>query len=156
MSDYRLVADTPAPASTPIANDGFLPDIDVASFREVARIRDAVTAPRAREALIGAMIATARDLAPWVAARRAEGAEALTDVAAPTIDGQSILINAYRRAIFCYAKADLVEGYRDVDTTQAGQRRAEDLDGTPGELRRDAIHAIRDILGVGRTAVELI
>ncbi len=156
MSDYRLVAETPAPASAPIANDGFLPDIDVASFREVSRIRDAVTAPRAREALIGAMISAARDLTPWVIARRAEGAATLADVEAPTIDGESILVHAYRRAIFCYAKADLVERYRDVDTTQAGQRRAEDLDETPGELRRDALHAIRDMLGVGRTAVELI
>ncbi len=55
-----------------------------------------------------------------------------------------------------YAKAELVETYRDVDLTGAGQRKVEDAEPSIGELRRDAIHAIRDILGTTRTDIELI
>ena len=36
------------------------------------------------------------------------------------------------------------------------QRKAEDLEPSVTELRRDSIHAIRDMLGVTRTTVELI
>jgi hypothetical protein len=72
------------------------------------------------------------------------------------IDGTSTLVLLYRRAVFTAAKAEVVERYRDVDITGAGQRKVEDLEPSVGELRRDSLHAIRDILGVGRTAVELI
>lgn len=153
---YAVIARTPAAPSAAIVNDGFLPDIDVADFRAKQRVRDSVTPERAREALIAAMITVGRDLRDWVSARRIDGLLSLAAVDAPSIDGISVLEHGYRRAVYCYAKADLVERYRDTDTTQPGIRKLADTDDAPEELRRDAVHAIRDILGVGRTAVELI
>jgi hypothetical protein len=144
--------DTPAPAL--IANDGFFPDIDPAMFREQHRIRDAVTPARAREALIAGILTVGRDLTAWAAGHRAEGILRL--VPASTIDGISTLVLLYRRAVFTAAKAEVVERYRDVDLTGAGQRKAEDLDPSVAELRRDSLHAIRDMLAVTRTCVELI
>lgn len=136
-----------------IANDGWFPDVDPAHFRDQLRVRDSVTPARAREALIGAIIHVADELANW---RAATGAASLATVPAPTVGGESRLVHLYRRAIYCTAKAELVERYRDTDMSQSGQRKAEDLDPAIGELRRDALHAIRDMLKVGRTTVELI
>lgn len=144
------------PASAVIANDGWFPDIDPALFREQQRIREAVTPARAREALIAAILAVGLDLAGWAAGHRAAGAAKLEEIAAPKIDGTSKLVLLYRRAVFTAAKAEVVERYRDIDITSAGQRKAEDLDPSVGELRRDSLFAIRDMLGVGRVAVELI
>lgn len=144
------------PASAPIIDLGFFPDVDPALFREQLRIREAVTPARAREALIAAILAVRRDLAAWSAGRRAEGAAKLEDVLAEQLDGTSCLVLLYRRAVFTAAKAELVERYRDIDITGAGQRKAEDLEPSVGELRRDSLHAIRDILDVTRTTVELI
>ncbi len=146
--------DTPAPAL--IANDGFLPDIDPAMFREQHRIRDAVTPARAREALIAGILTVRRDLAAWAAGHREAGILRLESVPASTIDGISTLVLLYRRAVFTAAKAEVVERYRDIDLTGAGQRKAEDLDPSVAELRRDSLHAIRDMLAVTRTCVELI
>ena len=151
--------DTPAPAL--IVNDGFFPDIDPAMFREQHRIRDAITPARAREALIAAMLTVHRDLAAWSMRHRAAGTLRLEDVrgtdgALSAIDGTSTLVLLYRRAVFTAAKAEVVERYRDVDLTGAGQRKAEDLEPSVSELRRDSLYAIRDILAVGRITVELI
>jgi hypothetical protein len=150
---------TPTPAL--IINDGFFPDIDPAMFREQHRIRDAVTPARAREALIAAILTVYRDLSGFALAHRAAGTLRLADVrfpdgSLPMIDGTSTLVLLYRRAVFTAAKAEVVERYRDVDITGAGQRKAEDLEPSVGELRRDSLHAIRDILQVGRTCIELI
>jgi hypothetical protein len=153
LSDDDAAAD---PASAPIVNDGFFPDVDPASFREQLRIREAVTPARARDTLIAAILTVGRDLRAWSAGQRAIGHAKLADVSADTIDGQSCLILLYRRAVFTAAKAEVVERYRDIDITGAGQRKAEDLEPSVGELRRDSLHAIRDMLDVTRTTVELI
>lgn len=152
-----LPADDDAdPAALPIANDGWLPDIDPAMFREQQRIRDSVTPARAREALIAAMLTVRRDLAAWIVMRRADGRTRLEDVPADTIDGASTLVLLYRRAVFTAAKAEVVERYRDVDLTPAGKAKADELEPSVAELRRDSLYAIRDLLAVGRVTVELI
>lgn len=152
-----LLAPAPAaPAETPIANDGWFPDVDLAAARLALRVKENVTAERLRRALIGAMITVGNDLAAWQATHLAAGRASLGAVPSPLIDGRSRLVLLYERAVGAYAKAELVEGYRDVDLTGDGQRKAEEATPAAGELRRDAIHAIRDILGTGRTAVELI
>ncbi|GAA0672722.1 hypothetical protein FHT00_001678 [Sphingomonas insulae] len=160
MSDFiaTVLSDPadPAPALPPIANDGFFPDIDPVMWREQMRIRDGVTPARMREALIAAIITVGRDLAGWAAARRAEGIASLALVPADTIDGVSVKLLAYRRAVFTAAKAEVVEHYRDIDITGAGQRKSDDLDPSVTELRRDSLHAIRDVLGVTRTTIDLI
>jgi len=153
LPDDNAAAD---PASAPIVNDGFFPNVDPALFREQLRIRDAVTPARAREALIAAILGVGRDLAAWAVTKIADGHDKLASVPSPSIDGTSRLVLLYRRAVFTAAKAELVERYRDTDMTGAGQRKAEDLEPSVGELRRDSLHAIRDILAVTRTTVELI
>ena len=72
------------------------------------------------------------------------------------IDGTSTFVLLYRRAVFTAAKAEVVERYRDIDLTGAGQRKADDIDPSVTELRRDSLHAIRDIRGVTRTTIDLI
>ena len=160
MSDFiaTVLSDPtePAPALPAIENDGWFPDIDLAMWREQMRIRDGVTPARMREAMIAAILTVGRDLAGWAADRRAQGATSLDQVPAPMIDGTSTFVLLYRRAVFTAAKAEVVERYRDIDIPGAGQRKADDLDPSVTELRRDSLHAIRDIRGVTRTTIDLI
>ncbi len=139
-----------------ITNDGWFPDVVPAEFRAQMRIRESVTPTRLREAVLGAMIDVGNNLRNWRAAREAAGAATLAAVPSPQLGGESRLVILYRRAIGATAKADLVERYRDTDLTGAGQRQVGELDQSIDELRRDAIHAVRDMLGVTRTYVELI
>lgn len=154
-----IIPDPAAPDDTVVTNDGFFPDIDLAHFRRATRLRESVTVDRQRDAVLAAIITVGNDLTAWADARRLVGAADLAsvaDVPNPQLGGEARLVILYRRAVYAFAKADLVEGYRDVDTTAPGQRRAEEMDPSIGELRRNGAWAIRDMLGVTRTCVELI
>lgn len=149
----------PPPAATidpVVANDGWFPDIDVAALRRAMRIRESVTPDRLRDAVLGAMITVDNDVTAWRFTQITTGHADLAAVPAPRFGGESRLAILYRRAVGCFAKADVVERYRDIDTTAAGDRKVEDLEPSIDELRRDGRHAIRDLIGTTRTTVELI
>jgi hypothetical protein len=152
-----IVNNGAAPAGDPvITNDGFFPDIDPARFAAEMRVRDGVTPGRRRRALIDAIITVGNQLTGWRETRVLGGIPTLDAVASPKVDGESRLVQLYRSAVFSEAKAKLVEQYRDTDMTKAGKTEVEDLDPSIGELRRDSVHAIRDILGTTRATIELI
>lgn len=147
----------PGASEAPIVNDGFFPDIDPAAVREAARIPSiSITPARLRAAIIGAIMTVEIDLRRYAAAQIAAGHATLADVPAPQLDGKSVQVLRYTRAVALYAKAELIERHRDFDTTAAGGSQADELTPSIGELRRDAQHAVRDITGRGRTVVDLI
>jgi len=147
---------TTPPASATIENDGWWPSIELASVREIVRLNGTVTELRLQEATQAAMLALNQELADWKAAKVAQGAETLLDVPASQIGGESRLVALYRRAVYFYAKADLTERYRDFDTTAAGDRRADDLEATIDDARRNVRWAVSDLLGQSRVTVELM
>lgn len=138
-----------------IGNDGFFPDIDVATLCQEMRIRD-VAPERLRMVICAAIVTVGNDLATFRAEKIGLGFDTLEGVPSLTLAGENISLFLYRRAVGCLAKAELVERYRDVDTTAEGQRKAGELDPTIDELRRDGRHAVRDLLGRTRTTVALI
>jgi hypothetical protein len=148
--------DQPAPTESTIVNDGFFPDIDPAAVREAARIPMNITPARLRAAILGAIMTVESDLRDFAAGSIAAGYVTLALVPAPQLDGQSVQSIRYQRAVALNAKAELIERHRDFDTTAAGGAQADELTPTIGELRRDAIHAVRDILGKSRTTIDLI
>jgi len=135
-----------------IANDGFFPDIDMAAMRLDGTVTDA----RLRLAIVAAMLFVNRALTVW---RAAQSASTLATVSATQIDGDSRLLALYRRAVYCTAKADLIERYRDYDSTAStlsDKKSMEWLDHAPAEQRRNAQWAIADLIGCPRMTVELI
>lgn len=156
-------ATAPAPETeAPIGNADFFPTIDPAHCRDTIRLDGTVTAPRLREALVDAMAWANSELAAWAETQIAAGHAGLEDVPAPHIDGESIKLAKYRRAVYCYAASNLGERYRSYDATGAamtsgasGQKQDANT-ATISDLRRDAAWAIRDSQGLARSVVELI
>jgi hypothetical protein len=146
---------TPAPASSIVTNDGFFPDVDLDQLREQMRLDGTATHARLLGATVLAMVSVNGELEAWKATKVAAGVTSLADTL-PKIGGTSVYVNLYLSAVYRTAKADLTERYRDFDTTKDGQDKAEQLDATIGDDRRHARWAIRDILGIPRTTVELI
>ena len=146
----------PVPEPQHLEHDGWWPGVDLTRLRAEGRLRDSVTGERLRDAAIGAMIWIGEQLVGWRAGHVAVGHTALADVPSVKVAGEKRLIVLYRQAVTAFAKAALVERYRDFDLTAAGDRRVEELDASIGELRRDAIHAVRAMLGRPRTDIELI
>lgn len=148
---------TPSAADEPnLVNDGWFPDIDLAHLRRAARLDGTVTPDRLAHAVVAAVLGINAELAAYKEAQQLAGHESLAAVPAPRIAGESALLAYYRRAVYCSAQADLIERYRDFDTTGAGDKAAEKLELRIDDLRRDVRWAVSDLLGRRRTTVELI
>ena len=139
-----------------LANDGWFPYIDLAKLRATARLDGTVTPDRLRHSAVQGVLSVNRELGRYKDAQRAQGREKLEDVPAPKVDGKSAQVVLYLRAVYCSVQADLVERYRDYDTTGAGDKAADKLELRADDLRRDVRWAISDFLGIRRTTVELI
>ncbi|MEX0738182.1 MAG: head completion/stabilization protein [Pseudohongiella sp.] len=139
-----------------ITNAPFFPDLQLQEFRDSMRLDGTVPDGRAVHALEAAMFDVNRSLSAFMQAQQDLAFQSLEDV--PDADWQPMGTNVrlYLRAVWCLAKANLIERYRDYDSTGKGHDKAEAMDITGDDLRRDAAWAISDIRGVNRTTVELI
>lgn len=158
MSSLIAMPPRPAsPANSVVPGDGWYPDIDCNDLRDVLRLGETVTHPRLRGAIEGAQVTVEGELADWRKEQEREGA---ADLAAVEPDRKSGGIHRltliYTRAVRFHAAAELAETHRDLTATQDGQARADTEATTAEEYLRRATHAVRDILGVTRTTVELI
>ena len=144
----------------PISSGAFWPLVDPVKMREAQRIDSTITAARLRDALIAAISTVNAELSSFRESNIAAGYTTLAAVPADEIDTVSVHVHRYQRAVGCFAKANLIERYRDFDSTAKSgrqtERKTELLEDPIDDLRRDARWAISDIRGIGRTTVELI
>ncbi|MDC7675370.1 head completion/stabilization protein [Asticcacaulis machinosus] len=155
-----FIASPPEPASAPgskVTGGAFWPDIDLNNFRDTMRIGGStIPDPRLIKAIEAAIITVTADLREWRLDKLSEGHPSLAAVSDEEINGEKALVVIWKRAVMSFATADLMETHRDVSATNEGAKRAEEQLPTAADHRRNGVHAIRDILGVSRTTVELI
>lgn len=166
MNDFVSTAPVPAatapkPADPAVASvipgDGWFPEIDLRVAREVMRLQDGtITDARFRDAVVEGIAHTRDVLAEWRADREREGAADLAATLSGEVDGVNVQVSRFRRAVYAWALAWLVERYRGYDTSASGARRAEALDCLPEDARRDAYWAVADIMRRQRVTVDLI
>lgn len=138
---------------TIIKNDGFWPDIDLNQYREESRQDGTLTQPRVIEAALFAINEANDRLSVWRLTQQKQGYLSAAEVPAAN---ESIRIQLYRTAVFCLMQARLTDRFRGFDTTGSGGKRADSLEPTIDNLRRDAAWAINDIQAISRMTVELI
>ena len=150
----------PAPQSEPgsaVSAGDWWPPIDCNAARGVLRLGDVVSHERLVNALRGALVTVLGELAAWKAAQIEAGFTRLADVAPDdVIDDVTILELQFIRAVQFAAAAELAEQYRAITATNEANARADAQELTAADYRRMATHAVRDIIGETRTAVELI
>lgn len=158
MSSFIAVPRSPAsPANSIVEGDGWYPDIDCNAMRDALRLGEMVTHARLSGAIEGAQVTVEGELADWRTGWERAGAANLEAVEPDRKSGGiHRLTLIYTRAVRFHAAAELSETHRDLTATQDGQARAETEATTAEEYLRRATHAVRDILGVTRTVVELI
>lgn len=143
------------PQAATVANDGFFPDIDLPRLRSTARLDGTMTDERLRNAVVEAVISINTELAAWKTAQQLAGVISLAQLE-PKVDGEAVQLRRYLTAIYRTVKADLNEQYRNFDATKSGTDEAEKLEQMVETERRAARWAVRDLLGLPRTTVELI
>lgn len=151
-----VTAPSPTPAETDIAIGSFWPAISPVEIREAQRLDNTVTPARLRPALIESASTTIEALAAWKIAQIELGYTTLSAVPSDEIDGASILVHRFKRAVGSLAKALLMERYRDFDATAKGDKRADALTDPIDDCRRDHLNALADITGRTRCTIELI
>ncbi|WP_193162957.1 head completion/stabilization protein [Enterobacter ludwigii] len=140
-----------------IKNGTFWPEICVNKFAMAMRLDGTATAERLRDALIAAMVNVNRELLPWRTGCESQGYMRLQDVPfIDPVDDESPKVHNYRRAVYCIAKANVTERYRDFDATAKGDRRAAQLETEIADLWRDARWAMRELQGLNHNTVALV
>ena len=129
----------PPPASNEpvIKNTFFFPDIDPKRVREGMRLEQTVAPARLREAIKTGIAETNAELFLWREQQIARGVNTLADVPADDLDGESVRVFYYLRAVTSMATATLYERYRGVDASARGDKKADSIDTTVDELWRD-------------------
>lgn len=139
-----------------LTNSDFWPDIDTGELRAAVRLDGEVSEGRLAHAATEAMARVNDELADWRSTQQQRGYNALTDIPSDTIAGVSVRVQRYRRAVYCTAKALLIEGYRDIDTTREGEKHAEALSTQIDAAWRDSQWALRDVMGLPRCLAEVV
>ena len=139
-----------------VVNSAFWPSINTADMCDAVRLDGQVTESRLLHATTEAMARVNRELRDWQFIQQAAGYTELSEIPAEVIDDQSVLAMRYRRAVYCTAKALLLEGYRDIDTTREGEKHAEALNTQIESVWRDSQWALRDIMGLRRSLAEIV
>lgn len=142
----RFVGAT-APSAVPPITGEFFPSIDVNDFRLAYRADSSYSDETVREALIMAFVNIADDLSVIVHSWQSAGYASLADVPAVQVDGQSILAVRHKTAVCCFAKAQLVDTFKDTDTTKGvGHDRANNHELSSDFWRREGRAAINQLL----------
>ncbi|MCI4223074.1 head completion/stabilization protein [Dickeya dianthicola] len=150
-----------APESAPsqpdlIKNTAFWPDLDMAHFRDAMRTDGTVTPPRLRQAVLTAISEVNAELFEWRQRQLTAGHTTLAEVPGEQLDGEPERLHLYRRAVWCWARANLAERYRDYDATAAGNKRADALEPAIDDLWRDVRWALSRLQSQPHVIVELI
>ena len=140
---------------TRISAGAFWPDIVLRELRLAVRLPGRVTTSRLLHTATGAVAHVTRELEAWQQEQQAAGHQTLADVPAPVINGESVNLWHWRNAVYTATRALILERYRDADTTDKGDRRADALDIQTSDLWRDVSWAISDILCRPRIFAEL-
>lgn len=156
---------TPFPANSDVTDidDGdstvtagsFWPVISLKDLRLAARITGGVTTTRLMHVTTEAVGHVIEQLEEWQINQQRLGYETLQHVPAAEVNGESMKVYRYRRAVYSIARALVIEGYRDVDTTPKGDKDAAALDLQREDLWRDARWGIADIQRKPRVYAEL-
>lgn len=148
------MTDTDDGNATVSAGD-FWPEIALRDLRLAMRLPGRTTTSRLMHAATEAVAHVTGELEDWQAQQEANGFATLATVPARNINGGSIHVYRYQRAVYAATRAFILENARDVDTTEKGDRKADALDAQTNDLWRDVRWAISDIRGVQRIYAEL-
>ena len=139
-----------------IATPAFYPDLSTDEMREATGLGTLYTPQRLAMMVKLSAIAVNQALTDWQADQELAGHASLDAVPADQIGDESILVQLYRAAVYCRARAQLLNVTRDYDATRDGHDRADELEQTAFDWMAQSHEALARIMGRSRSAVELI
>lgn len=147
-----FVANSNSPTSKVIIkSDLFYPEIALDNIRDIVRIDGAITIVRLQQAIIEEIIDVNRLLNPLKAL-----VQSLSDLSTTQINGKPDTDYLYLSAVANGVAAKMNENYRNYDSSNLGEKKAEKAELTVDDYRRNKQWAIQQLFGENHTIVELI
>lgn len=157
MSSLVIPAPRPDSETEPlIDNTFFWPAVDPLMLRAVLRYEGTVTPLRLRHAIKNAIAEVNSELWDYRREQIAAGFSTLADVPADSIDGESVKVSCYLRAVTALTAASLAERYRGYDASASGGKKAEDVESRIDELWRDARVNVSNVAGKPHCIIGLL
>ena len=132
-------------ATTVIQTGSFFPDLAVAEFLEIYRIpaeyAEALTADHLETAFMWAVKRTGK----WVAERQGEGFANMREYPFLGIMGGAEKL--FKRGVFCYAKALLLQQFPSIERRDAAKNDAKDAPETSEQFFAAAKKALAQLVG---------
>ena len=140
------------PSNVNLNSGDFWPVISLDELRADLRLDGSVTDVRLKNAAMYSIIDTNRLLLSLMGK-----APTLAQLGTEKINDKPYSVILYFQAVSAGTGAKIIEKFRSYDSSQEGEKRAEQEQGkTIDEYRRDQRWAIRDLLGMTHVTVELI
>lgn len=134
-----------------ISANAFFPEILINDIRDIVKVDTSVTDARLKQAVFEEIIDVNRLLAGLI-----EPNSTLVKQSTQSIGGKTDKEILYFSAVSNGVSAKVCEKYRGYDSSNTGNKRAEDLTLTIDEYRRNKHWAIQQLLHQNQTTVELI
>lgn len=140
-----------------ILEDIFWPKLSVLIFRTEYRVVDSIDNHECKQSILKALLFVTDALQPIYKDAIKHGYATFDDIPSDQFYGTTKNKQRFEIAVFSYAKAGILERFRDVDTTRlAGSDKAEKQEPSIDDLVADAMGAIRELLGDPSTYAQLI
>lgn len=130
-----------------LENNGFFPDLSLGNFQRLYRVPTEYHQEKVEHHLRLAMLDTNEDLFDQQDAWMTDGHATLGAVSAETLGGENVLVEQYRRAVFCRATANLFGEFATVTRREIGENQAKESDSTAKMYRAQADRALRHLQG---------
>jgi hypothetical protein len=137
----------------PIANNGFYPDLVVGEFVAIYRIPSEYKAFVITDGLQLAMIEINAQLSAFRAAMTESTLEDYCTVHPEAIGDEPILIKKYKEAVFCYAKAQLLQQFKTFIRKPEAENLAKESEDTYQYWLERSIQAVQflfDVFGISQ------
>lgn len=141
----------PTPQHEKISTNAFFPDVSINDIRDIVKIDGSVTDARLKQAIFEEIIDVNRLLVSLV-----QSDTNLTQLSKNKVNEKTDTEILYFSAISNGVAAKVCEKYRGYDSTNTGNKRADDLTLTIDEYRRNKHWAIQQLLKQNQTTIELI
>lgn len=144
------------PDNKSFSSEAFFPDIDTDPIYKLYRLPGELPEELIDDCLIRAIAEVNTRLQSWKEAKELDGHAALADVPAPVVNGESVNLKQYPRAVYCLAKAEILKETITVDRKEVAENTAKTSEETEDKYREFAGKAIRYIMGKRSVGVHVI
>ncbi len=143
-------------STTTVMNDGWWPDLSIADFEKRYRLPSDYEEMILVDGLQLGMAWANKQLKSWREGLTEFDYENLAAVPSDSLGGESVKLIHYRRAVYCHAKAFLLNQFSTINRREAARNEARESDETESTFLAHAQHAIASFKDESSVTVGLI